>query len=126
MSARRVGKSWPQHPCLFRQPVVNVLADTGASCTCIDHGHLSQLGIAPSGLINVHTSTTAGKPVQCQQFDVDIAVILDNGNSHHLGTFPVLESSLISQGIDGLLGRDVLSRGILFYNGGAGTLTLAF
>jgi hypothetical protein len=106
--------------------LVNVLVDTGASGTCIDPSHIAKLGISPSGIIDVHTPSTAGVAAQCNQFDVDIAVILDNGQYHFVNTLPVIESSLASQGIDGLLGRDVLSQGILIFNGAAKTFTLSF
>lgn len=39
---------------------------------------------------------------------------------------PVLESHLAHQGIHGLLGRDVLSKCLLVYNGEMGLFTLAF
>lgn len=106
--------------------IVDVLVDTGASGTCIDPSHIAKLGIAPSGIIDIHTPSTAGVATQCKQFDVDIAVILDNGQYHFVSTLPVIESSLASQGIDGLLGRDVLSQGILIFNGTAKTFTLSF
>jgi hypothetical protein len=117
-----IAASQPVPPAVL----INVLVDTGASGTCIDPSHLSRLGISPSGLIKVHTPTTAGNPIECKQFDVDIGVLLDNGNFHFVDTLPVLESELACQGIDGLLGRDVLSQGILIYNGAAKSYTLSF
>jgi hypothetical protein len=41
-------------------------------------------------------------------------------------TIPVIESDLSAQGFQVLIGRDVLSQGLLWYNGRARTLSLAF
>ena len=105
---------------------INVLVDTGASSTCVDSSQLAKLGIPPSGLIDVHTPSTGSTPVQLSQFDVDLGVVLDNGKFHLISTLPVIESNFVSPGVDGLLGRDVLSQGILIFNGSAKTFTLAF
>lgn len=106
--------------------IVRLLVDTGASGTCIDQTHLVKLGIAPSGYVMVHTPTTAGTPVKRNQYDVDIGIIFGHGSYHFVDTLPVVESSVSCQGIDGLLGRDVLSQGILIYNGAADSYTLSF
>ena len=39
---------------------------------------------------------------------------------------PAMESALASQGIMGLIGRDVLDRAMLIYNGPAGHFSLAY
>jgi len=106
--------------------MVRLLVDTGASGTCIDPTYIQQLAIPPSGLIDLHTPSTGGTPLQCKQYDVNIAIVLDNGQYHFVNTLPVVESHLSSQGIGGLLGRDVLAQGLLFYNGVARTYTLSF
>jgi hypothetical protein len=46
---------------------------------------------------------------------------------HIIGTaIPVIEANLSQQGIQALIGRDVLGNGVLWYNGHAGILSLAF
>jgi hypothetical protein len=106
--------------------VIQVLVDTGASCSCIESSQLAKLGISPTGVIAVHTPSTGSAPVQLKQFDVDLGIVLDDGKFQFIETLPVIESQFPSQNIDGLLGRDVLSRGILIYNGTAKTFTLSF
>ncbi len=45
---------------------------------------------------------------------------------HASMTIPVIESQLLNQGFHALIGRDVLSSGMLVYNGKASTISLAF
>jgi len=108
--------------------LATMLVDTGASCTCVDPGRLKSLAIPPSGVAHVQSPTTGATPTTANQYDVDIAVVLDaaNGRFHYVDTLPVIESHLAAQGIDGLLGRDVLSQGLLIFNGTAKTFTLSF
>jgi hypothetical protein len=106
--------------------LVSLLVDTGAFCTCVDSAHLGQLQISPSGIIEIYTPSTGATPVKRKQYDVDVALILDNGNHLFIDTLPVVESTFAANGIDGLLGRDVLSGGILIYNGTTDSITVAF
>lgn len=43
-----------------------------------------------------------------------------------IDSIPVMESSFEGQAIDGLIGRDIIDRGLLVYNGPAGHFTLAY
>ncbi|MBU4270649.1 MAG: hypothetical protein KKA28_02115 [Planctomycetes bacterium] len=51
-----------------------------------------------------------------------------DSNQVHLssGIIPVVESDLISQGFEALIGRDVLDQGILIYDGCRRQTALAF
>ena len=75
----------------------------------------------------MHTPSTSGTAAVCNQFDVAIAVVMD-ANEVHVPSMiiPVIESDLAGLGIQALLGRDVLEKGILIYDGRRGSLTLAF
>ncbi len=107
--------------------VVPCLVDTGASCTCVDPGVIQQLQLVSSGTISIHTPSTGATPHVCNQFDVGIGIVMDNGQIHLSGlVLPVIESNLKGQGIQALLGRDLLEQGILIYDGRQGRLTLAF
>ncbi|HRD66679.1 MAG TPA: aspartyl protease family protein [Candidatus Competibacter sp.] len=109
----------PSVPC-------RLLVDTGASCTCVDPTIIKQLGLSPSGSVPIHTpSTSPGNLHHCPQYDVSLIIVHPSLN-RIFGAIPVLESSLCHQGIDGLLGRDVLSKCLLVYNGEIGLFTLAF
>jgi Aspartyl protease len=104
---------------------IRVMVDTGASSTCIDPTVLRQLELSPTGVIPVHTPSTKNEPSNMNQFDVSLTLMHPNlGLTLH--NIPVIESDLARQGIQGLLGRDVLASCLLVYDGQSGFFTLAF
>ena len=102
------------------------LIDTGASCTCVDPALVLPLGLVPTGSVPIMTPSTAGTPHTCNQYDVAIFIPNGNAGGFFLDALPVIETHLASQGIDGLIGRDILDRCTLIYNGSARTLCLAY
>lgn len=104
------------------------LIDTGASNTCIDPKLMAPLPIMPSGAVAMQTPSTNGVPVMCNQYDVTI--FIPSGGSGARGflipALPIIEASLSTQGISGLIGRDVLDRCVMVYNGSLKTLTLSY
>ena len=129
-----VGVTSARHAALTKagQPiptpvVARMLVDTGASCTCVDPTIIAQLGISPSGSMPIQTPSTAGAPVNVNQYDV--AFFLPGATSadvKFIDAMPIVESHLKSQGIDGLLGRDVLASCLMNYDGKSGLITIAF
>ena len=107
--------------------IAHGLIDTGASCTCIDSTVLRKLQLEPSGTTQMVTPSTGEKPHLCNQFDVAFALVMDS-NQVHLSSdiIPVVESDLVSQGFEVLIGRDVLDQGILIYDGCRRQIALAF
>jgi len=102
------------------------LIDTGASCTCVDQSLMEGLGIAPTGVINIQTPSTEGGSHACNTYDV-MFFIPDNQNTGYvIEALPVVETHLKTQGIDGLIGRDILDKCLLVYNGTASFLTLSY
>lgn len=115
------------------QPVPNVvptrmLIDTGASCTCIDLTVLNQLGLSPTGTAQVLTPSTGTAPHSANQYDVSILIAFGNPlrllYSNH--TIAVVEADLSAQGIQGLIGRDILAGSLLVYDGETGYFTISF
>jgi len=106
---------------------VRALVDTGASCTCIDPMVFTALGLQPTGSMPMLTPSTGPIPIDADTYDVGI--IIPNGQQQGL-IFPniaVSASELFSaQGIHALVGRDILQRCVLAYNGTAGFFTLAY
>ena len=110
------------------QPVVaKLIVDTGASLTAIDGAILQQLGISPTGSTPIHTPSTAGSPHQANQYDVGLTVFgHDNALVFLSPALPVIDGNFRAQGIDGLLGRDVLATSRMSYLGVDGWYAISF
>lgn len=117
-----------------KQPVPNVaqvlaLVDTGASGTCVDPSVLQSLALTPTGSAMVNTPSTGAQPVSADQYDVSIFVPGSDATQAPLvvPNLPVICAELLlAQGFHVLIGRDILSRCLLSYNGTAGQFTLAY
>lgn len=101
------------------------LVDTGASATCIDPGVVRQLGLTPTGQVSIITPSTGATPHSCLTYDICL-ILLGPSLSLGLGVLPVSEAQLAHQGFQALIGRDVLRRCLLVYDGNKNTFTLAF
>ena len=101
------------------------LIDTGASCTCIDPSVIKKLNIPPTGSVGISTPSTGSNTHTCNQYDVSIN-LLHPELVYTINILPIVESHLSSQGIDALIGRDVLANCLLVYNGQIEAYTLAF
>jgi hypothetical protein len=111
----------PQPPPI----TVPMLVDTGSSGCCVGQGILAPLGLAPTGRISLHTATTGGNPVACDQYDVSL-MIQHPQSPLFLPFMPVVECELHSGVVQGLLGRDFLKRCMLVYQGEIQAFSLAF
>ena len=108
---------------------IRALVDTGADGTCLDPSVLSALALTPTGSVMVCTPSTGASPQPKDQYDVGIAI--PGGSQDHapliVANIAVLSAELKDlQGIDGLIGRDILALCLLSYNGPAGMFTLAY
>ncbi|MCI0388244.1 MAG: retropepsin-like domain-containing protein [Acidobacteria bacterium] len=115
----KANQSVPQHV------PIRALIDTGASCTCIDPGALQSLGLAPTGVTPMHTPSTGNQAHNANQYDVSL-VLLHPKLRLQIGTVAVVESELAIQGIQALIGRDVLANCLFIYDGETGIFTLGF
>ena len=102
--------------------------DTGASFTCIQPEVMQALGLTPTGTVDMITPSTGQDVHTTETYDVDFVILKTASDP------PLMMSNLrvaacelyLRQGIHGLIGRDVLSRCILVYNGELNAFTLAF
>lgn len=94
------------------------LVDTGATISAVDDTVIQRLGISPIGLT---TTGTAGGPAQQNLYPARFA-FPDLLSGFEFSR--VLGANLTGLGIIALVGRDVLSRMILVYNGPVGVVTL--
>jgi len=106
--------------------LIRALVDTGASCTNLDPSILTSLGVASTGIASVHTpSTKSGIPHVAKQYDVSLT--LPHPLIHRtFNALAVIESELLHQGIQGLIGRDILNACMLTYDGTGKTFTFGF
>jgi len=116
----------PPQPILIR-----ALIDTGASCTCIEPSVLETLQLTPKGQVPTYTPSTGASPHQCDQYDISLFIpgattAITPFNRPNLLVIAATKDSLHPQGIQGLIGRDVLEHCLLQYNGTMGTFTLAY
>ena len=94
------------------------LIDTGASNTCIDEKAAQELGLP---VIDVGATQSASHDKHpCNVYPVQIVTPVVTMNSPR-----TMGANLSAQGLLVLIGRDVLSRCTLFYNGPAGEFTLS-
>ncbi|HSH39257.1 MAG TPA: hypothetical protein VK993_10755 [Chthoniobacterales bacterium] len=73
----------------------------------------------------IHTPSTAGQPHACNTYDIHLT-LSHPALSFYIGALPVIQSSLHHQGIQALIGRDVLGNCLLVYDGRAGIYILGF
>jgi len=133
-----VGLSRPHAAALVAQnkpvPVAvmgTFLIDSGASGTVVDPDLIVSLNLKPTGAMMIHTPSTNGVPVRCDQFDISFFIPgamrgTQPAPGHHIPAMPVTASALRASGIDGLLGRDVLASCVFVYNGADNLVTLAY
>jgi predicted aspartyl protease len=106
---------------------VDILAvvDTGASCSVLDEQIIRRLSLAPLGRVSIHTPSTGQAYVQRGSYLASI--ILGAGEPGRIEFVSrVIESELASQGFLALIGRDVLSRCILTFDGPADRFVLEY
>lgn len=133
-----VGVSSPRYEAMKKAglpdpPLIKarMLVDTGASQTNVCTSIIQQLGISPTGQVMMHTPSTGTTPVAMDQYDVNFYINLPHASAlqnsmHVVPTIPVTSSNFSAQGIDGLIGRDILESATLVYHGHIKLFTLSF
>jgi hypothetical protein len=108
----------------FAAPVsARSIIDTGAAGSALDRTLIAALGLEHRGVASIHTPSTGSAYVQRDQFDASL--VLGEGRPDPLVlTLPVIECDFAGAGFPALIGRDVLARCQLLYDGPAGAFTL--
>ncbi len=78
--------------------------DTGATGTCISKEIVSRLNLQPTGMINVQTPSGMGT---MNKYMVNLTL----NNEVTILNLPVMDSEIGNQGIDVLIGMDIISMG---------------
>lgn len=109
------------------QPV-RALVDTGASFTSIDPQVLAALNLTPTGTIEIVTPSTGQATHTTETYDVDFTIgAAPTDTPLVIPNLRIAACELfLRQGIHALIGRDIMRRCILIYNGEMNFFTLSF
>jgi predicted aspartyl protease len=107
------------------QPIPNPITcqapiDTGSSILAIDQSIAQKLGLVKRGIYFAHT---ANGQRQCNLYAVSLSFPATNLKSHNV--LQASEVDLSAQPFKCLIGRDVLSKWHLHYNGESGAVSVA-
>lgn len=129
-----VGLSVSRRAALYKQGVpfppavqTTLIIDTGADSTMLDEGLIRTLQLTPTGQARVLTSQSRGVPEPCDVYDVELEIINRTGNPPwRIQPLQVLARPLHNQSTGGMLGRDVLSMGVLVFDGPRSIFSLTY
>lgn len=112
---------------LIPPPMIPIrgLVDTGATLSGISRPILTQLGLSPDGIINVHSSDSGIIAVPKDSFEV-CAYIWNPVSQYRVGSLTVTDYVPTSYEIDALIGWDILRHCDFTYNRDSGAFTLQF
>ena len=100
----------------FRQPCppvqVRALVDTGASKTKIVRSVFERLELLPVGHVTVHTASTGRSPLLTDTYAVEISLAGAITGLLATDLEVVAAEDLSGSGVEALLGRDILGRGL--------------
>jgi hypothetical protein len=107
---------------------VRALIDTGANISGFTPRVFTELDVTPVDKIAVMTpSTSPDSPHQANLYDVSLSVVA-GGRANPIADFRVMEADcwLAGEGVEALIGRDILERCFFQYRGPDRAFTLAF
>ena len=105
--------------------LVRALVDIGASKTNIVRWVFDRLGLSPVGQILIHTASTGPTPLLTDVYAVEISLGGEKTGLLATDLEVAAAEDLSGSGVEALLGRDILGRGLLVYDGLASRFTLA-
>jgi predicted aspartyl protease len=96
------------------------LIDSGASHTCIDNALAIQLGLPVVDTLKMHSASH--EAVEQSAYPISVEII---GTSIQFSVPKAMGANLATQSLGLLIGRDILSSCVMFYNGTTGQITLS-
>lgn len=104
-----------------------LLIDTGASMSLLDAALMRSLQLTPTSATAYHSTSTSGVAQQCDVYDIGLVLGgIATQNSFRIDPLAVMANAFINQPFDGLLGRDVLARVQMAWNGPTQRLILSY
>jgi hypothetical protein len=119
----------------IRDRIVRLLVDTGSSHSAIDEDEVKPLGLHASGLAGVVTMSSgalnrAGLAPQYNTYRLSLLLTCSQpGRSFQIDNITITapnQQPFAGTGHVGILGRDILDRGMLMYDGNGGHFALSF
>lgn len=83
------------------------------------------LNLTPTGSVFMNTPSTGTIPHRANQYDVSLTLVHPTIGLT-FAAVPVIEAHRATQGIQGLIGRDILANCLFIYNGLDGNFVLGF
>ncbi|WP_439630076.1 hypothetical protein [Gemmata sp.] len=123
------------HQPIPQPVVVTAVIDTGAERSCVDPRVISQAQLPYKGAGFTNAPGVEAGPaifggsLLVPAYDAGLVILHPSGNaSDHfvIAELPLDELTLATMGIEAVIGRDVLARCVLVYDGPAGGATLAY
>lgn len=106
---------------------IDLLIDTGASRTSVDTSVMRTLGLEPRSATEYTDFSSKGLSKQTDVYVVELVLGgVGTGNTWRHDPLEVLTESFLNLPHQGLLGRDVINRGQLSYNGATRKCTLSY
>ena len=102
------------NPELNRSIIVNAEVDTGASHTTMNIGIAETLGINPVDQCLIHAVNSES---YCYIYPVHFYFARTENKHYYIGAFLVIAANSATPNVSCLIGRDVLRKGLLIYNG---------
>lgn len=123
LAQRQAGKPIPP------MSIALAVIDTGAEVSAVDSAVLTplyNLGIQPTRFVFVNVGGTGGGPLPEYPVSLSIGASLGSRQGLTLRNQAMLAHDLAPLGYQAILGRDVLSRCLLVYDGPSQSVTLAY
>jgi len=110
----------------FSSPMVVLgLIDTGASLSVLDPRIIASLGLAPRGIVSIHTPTTGAAYQKRMSYDALFIAGEETGDPLSR-TIEIVECELASQGFFALIGRNFLAACQFIYDGPRNSFALQY
>jgi hypothetical protein len=105
---------------------VRAVIDTGSAFTGFDPPVFGQLDLQPVGTREVLTPSTGPRPHEAAEYDVSVSIAHPDLEMHIPRVLAIASVFDPREGVQGMIGRDVLDACVLVYNGLLKTFTLAY
>ena len=98
---------------------IPMIIDTGAETSLISEQHMRSLGIPPKGRREILTATSDAGATACSTYDVELKIGSYGDDPFIMPAIEVIGRPFFNHSIDGMIGRDLLSKLVLTINGPA-------